>query len=89
MTMSVLRAATQVSTPVEIARARLEVLVGLGQRLGQALQEAAFDRPALGHPRPGAAQDPPMSDLDRPGVVLGLQVLERAEAAQGRKVVSR
>jgi hypothetical protein len=61
---------------------RLEPQVGVRQRLGQPVQRAALDVPALDDPGAGAAQDAPEGDLGCPGIVLGLQVGQVTEVAQ-------
>jgi hypothetical protein len=49
------------------------------------MEEAALDEEAVTDPGAGAAQGAGEGDLDSPGVVLGLQVGQRGERAQGQE----
>jgi hypothetical protein len=60
----------------------LEMEVGVRQRIRESPEEPAFDEEALGD-RPAEASDVAViRDVVRPGVVLTLHVLERAEVAE-------
>ena len=55
----------------------------LADTVRQAMEEAALDGPTVTHPGPGPAERAGEGHLRGPGIVLGLQVRERGERAQG------
>jgi hypothetical protein len=59
--------------------------VGVGQGIGQLAEVAALHGPAAGDGRAGPPQPSGEGDLGAPGVVLALQVGERAEQPQGQE----
>lgn len=60
----------------------LEVQVRVRQRIGESPQEPAFDGQPIGHQRADAADVATAGDVQRPGVVLALQIVERGEVPE-------